>query len=39
MWQRLVQRRRELGFEGPYAGGRHPQMRRGEAAVIIPNAH
>ncbi len=38
-WRELVQRMRELGFEGPYAGGRHPQMRRGELTVIIPNPH
>ena len=30
---------RELGFDGPYAGGRHPQMRRGNVTVIIPNPH
>lgn len=30
---------RELGFEGPLAGGRHPQMRRGDLTVIIPNPH
>lgn len=35
----LVKRLRELGFEGPYAGGRHPQMRRNEVTVIIPNPH
>ena len=35
----FVQRMRELGFEGPYAGGRHPQMRRGNVTVIIPNPH
>jgi len=38
-WRKLVQRLRELGFEGPYAGGRHPQMRRGDITVIIPNPH
>lgn len=38
-WRELVQRLRQLGFEGPYAGGRHPQMRRGEVTVIIPNSH
>ena len=38
-WRELVQRMRELGFEGPYAGGRHPQMRRGNVTVIIPNLH
>ena len=35
----LVQRLRELGFEGPYAGGRHPQMRRGDLTLILPNPH
>ena len=35
----LVKRLRELGFEGPYAGWRHPQMRRNEVTVIIPNHH
>jgi len=35
----LVKRLRELGFEGPYSGGRHPQMRRDDVTVIIPNPH
>ncbi len=35
----LVKRFRELGFEGLFAGGRHPQMRREEVTVIIPNPH
>ncbi|MCX6058553.1 MAG: type II toxin-antitoxin system HicA family toxin [Chloroflexi bacterium] len=38
-WREFVKRMRELGFEGPYAGGRHPQMRRGNLTVIIPNQH
>ncbi len=38
-YRKLVQRLRELGFEGPYAGGRHPQMRRGDLTVILPNPH
>jgi len=38
-WKELVRRLRELGFEGPYSGGRHPQMRRGELTVILPNPH
>lgn len=38
-WQELVRRLRDLGFEGPYAGGRHPQMRRDNITVIIPNPH
>ena len=38
-WNTPVRPLRELGFEGPYAGGRHPQMRRGDVTVIIPNPH
>lgn len=38
-WRELVKRFRELGFEGPYAGGRHPQMRRVDVTVVIPNQH
>ena len=38
-WRELVQRLRELGFEGPYSGGRHPQMHRGDITVIVPNPH
>jgi predicted RNA binding protein YcfA (HicA-like mRNA interferase family) len=38
-WAGLVRRLRELGFDGPYAGGRHPQMRRGTVTVILPNSH
>lgn len=38
-WKKLVRRLRKLGFQGPYAGGRHPQMRRGNITVIIPNPH
>ena len=35
----LVRFLRQAGFEGPYAGGRHPQMRRGDLTLIIPNRH
>ena len=38
-WREFVRRMRELGFDGPYSGGRHPQMRRGNVTVIIPNPH
>jgi len=34
-WREFVERMRQLGFEGPYAGGRHPQMRRGDVTVHI----
>ncbi|NJK29017.1 MAG: type II toxin-antitoxin system HicA family toxin [Acaryochloris sp. RU_4_1] len=38
-WSKLVKRLRELEFEGPYSGGKHPQMRQGDLTVIIPNPH
>jgi predicted RNA binding protein YcfA (HicA-like mRNA interferase family) len=37
--RKFVQRLRELGFEGPYAGGKHPQMKRRHVTLIIPNEH
>lgn len=38
-WRKLVQKFRRLGFDGPYAGGRHLFMKKGELKVIIPNPH
>ncbi|MBD2410077.1 hypothetical protein FACHB389_24820 [Nostoc calcicola FACHB-389] len=38
-WRDLVKRLQELGFEGPYAGGKHPQMRLSDVTVIIPNPY
>ena len=38
-WYDFVRRLIKLGFEGPYAGGRHPQMRRDDLTLIIPNQH
>ena len=35
----LVQRLRELGFEGPFAGGRHEFVVRGAVRLILPNPH
>ena len=37
--RKFVARLRELGFDGPFAGGKHPQMRRGNVTLIIPNEH
>lgn len=37
--RKFIQRMHELGFEGPFAGGKHPQMRRGNLTLIIPNMH
>ena len=30
---------RQLGFSGPYGGGKHSIMQRGELSVHIPNPH
>jgi predicted RNA binding protein YcfA (HicA-like mRNA interferase family) len=30
---------RQLGFTGPYAGGKHEFMQREELSVTIPNPH
>ena len=38
-WTQLVKRLRELGFDGPYSGGKHPQMRKNNLTLIIPNPH
>lgn len=35
----LIQRLRQLGFEGPFAGGRHLFMLRGDQRLTIPNPH
>ncbi len=37
--RKFIQRLQQLGFEGPYAGGKHPQMKRGNLTLIIPNEH
>jgi predicted RNA binding protein YcfA (HicA-like mRNA interferase family) len=38
-WRKLVQKFRKLGFNGPYSGGRHLFMIKGELKVRIPNSH
>ena len=38
-WREFVARMNELGFEGPFYGGKHPKMRRGDLTAIIPNRH
>ena len=30
---------KRLGFEGPYSGGKHPFMIRGQLRLTIPNPH
>ncbi|OGF93937.1 hypothetical protein A2Y47_00190 [Candidatus Giovannonibacteria bacterium RIFCSPLOWO2_12_43_8] len=38
-WRKLIQKFRRLGFDGPYSGGRHLFMAKGEIRVRIPNPH
>lgn len=35
----LVRKLKALGFEGPFPGGRHQWMRRGDLRITIPNPH
>ena len=35
----LVRRLRRLGFGGPYQGGKHPYMIKGNLVLTIPNLH
>ena len=35
----LVRYLRELGFEGPYVGGRHEYRVKGEVKLAVPNPH
>ncbi len=37
--RKLIQRLQELDFEGPFSGGRHSFMSRGDVDVRIPNPH
>jgi len=38
-WEDLVKRLRKLGFKGPYRGGEHPYMVKGDLTLTIPNPH
>lgn len=35
----LIRTLRDLGFEGPFSGGKHQFMARGDVVVAIPNPH
>ena len=35
----LIQCLRSLGFEGPFSGGKHQFMVRGDVTVRVPNPH
>ena len=35
----LIRRLRERGFDGPYSGGKHQFMIRGDTTIRVPNPH
>ena len=35
----LIRHLRQLGFDGPYSGGKHQFMLKGELTLRIPNPH
>jgi len=35
----LIKCLRKCGFIGPYAGGKHPFMMKGDFSISIPNPH
>ncbi len=35
----LVRCLRRTGFDGPYSGGRHPFMMKGDLTITVPNPH
>ena len=38
-WTNLVRQLRKLGFDGPYQGGKHPYVIKGNLVLTIPNPH
>jgi len=38
-WHDLVEMLRKFGFDGPYTGGKHPYMIKGDLVLTIPNPH
>lgn len=38
-WTEFVRRLRNFGFDGPFQGGRHPYMIKGDIVLTIPNPH
>lgn len=35
----LIKKLRKLGFAGPYSGGKHQFMEKGDLKIFIPNPH
>jgi predicted RNA binding protein YcfA (HicA-like mRNA interferase family) len=38
-WSNLVKKLKKFGFEGPFRGGKHPYMVKGDLVLTIPNPH
>ena len=38
-WLHLVRKLKRFEFEGPYRGGKHPYMVKGDLVLTIPNPH
>lgn len=38
-WKKFIKLLRQLGFDGPYSGGRHLFMVKGTLKLHIPNPH
>lgn len=38
-WAELVRILRKLDFDGPFQGGKHPYMIRGDLVLTLPNPH
>lgn len=38
-WKLLVKKLRDFGFEGPFSGGKHPYMIKGDLVLTILNPH
>jgi predicted RNA binding protein YcfA (HicA-like mRNA interferase family) len=35
----LIRYLKQLGFEGPYSGGRHQFLKKGDLTLWVPNPH
>lgn len=38
-WKELVRKLHQFGFIGPFIGGKHPYMVKGDLVLTIPNPH
>ena len=38
-WKELVRKLKMFGFIGPFIGGKHPYMIKGDLVLTIPNPH